>query len=289
MRTAILTLFLLSVGHSTVLAGCACPPEIDWERLENLALTFASQPGPETAGPFLAAFPAADRIALPPASPALEQAVAKIRAVALASIDDSTPWALQLGLRFLRLSDRSFEPEISAKISGLATTAPRFFLHQLARFSEDNPCVVDLLGIVSVFGPGEKIEAGADPSGEDVAARIEALASVEDAELRQLRDWCLERLEVLRERRWETPRVLRRVRVDLSPLRDRHLRSPFVIAEATVGTEGKVKAVKILRSADPEVDKAVVEALRQWLFEPKLEEGQPVEFTYVQSVSWHPQ
>ena len=45
---------------------------------------------------------------------------------------------------------------------------------------------------------------------------------------------------------------------------------------ATVGKDGKVKAVKVL-SGHPMLQAAAVEAVKQWLSKPTLLNGQPVE------------
>jgi TonB family protein len=47
-----------------------------------------------------------------------------------------------------------------------------------------------------------------------------------------------------------------------------------VILEATTDIYGKVKKVEILRSI-PELDKAAMDAVKQWVYEPKIIEGKP--------------
>jgi len=49
-----------------------------------------------------------------------------------------------------------------------------------------------------------------------------------------------------------------------------------VIIEATIGTDGKVKDARVLRSA-PIFEQAALEAVRQWEYEPSLLNGTPVE------------
>jgi len=49
-----------------------------------------------------------------------------------------------------------------------------------------------------------------------------------------------------------------------------------VIVEATIDTAGNVTAAKVLRSRGAAVDRAVIEAVRQWKFEPPGKEGTAV-------------
>ena len=43
-----------------------------------------------------------------------------------------------------------------------------------------------------------------------------------------------------------------------------------VVLSATIGTDGKVTAVDVLKSVHPDLDAAAADAVRQWLFEPAL-------------------
>ena len=52
----------------------------------------------------------------------------------------------------------------------------------------------------------------------------------------------------------------------------------IVILEATVGTDGCVQSVKLLRSAHSLLDKAAVEALKQWQYSPLVLNGIPTPF-----------
>ncbi len=51
--------------------------------------------------------------------------------------------------------------------------------------------------------------------------------------------------------------------------------SGVVILEATIGEDGRVRDVHVLRSI-PLLDQAAIDAVRQWLFTPTLLNGQPV-------------
>ena len=50
---------------------------------------------------------------------------------------------------------------------------------------------------------------------------------------------------------------------------------PIVIIEATIDTNGRVSATRLLRSV-PLLDEAALAAVRQWVFTPPVYQGQPV-------------
>ena len=54
-----------------------------------------------------------------------------------------------------------------------------------------------------------------------------------------------------------------------------------VVLEATTGIYGKVKKLKVLKGKHDILNKAAVEAVKQWVYEPMLKDGKPVpaEFT----------
>jgi protein TonB len=51
-----------------------------------------------------------------------------------------------------------------------------------------------------------------------------------------------------------------------------------VILEATVGKDGCVEAVKVLRSRHALLDKAAIDALKQWQYSPLILNGSPASF-----------
>ena len=51
-----------------------------------------------------------------------------------------------------------------------------------------------------------------------------------------------------------------------------------MILEATVGTDGCVESVRVLRSRHPFLDKAAVEALKQWQYTPLVLNATPTPF-----------
>ncbi len=52
----------------------------------------------------------------------------------------------------------------------------------------------------------------------------------------------------------------------------------LVILEAVVGTDGCVESVKVVRSRHPLLDRAAVEALKQWEYSPLVLDGTPMKF-----------
>jgi len=56
-----------------------------------------------------------------------------------------------------------------------------------------------------------------------------------------------------------------------------------VILAARIDTNGKVKDIKVLRSI-PQLDQAAVDALKQWVYEPLLKDGKPVEAVFTVTV-----
>jgi protein TonB len=48
-----------------------------------------------------------------------------------------------------------------------------------------------------------------------------------------------------------------------------------VILEVQTDIYGRIKRAKVVQSVDPHLDKAAVDAVRQWVYEPKIVEGSP--------------
>src|SRR5262245_32227384 len=61
--------------------------------------------------------------------------------------------------------------------------------------------------------------------------------------------------------------------------------SGIVVAEATIGPDGRVTGVKVLRS-QPLLDQAALEAIRQWEFTPTLVNGAPVSVAMTVTVNF---
>jgi len=58
-----------------------------------------------------------------------------------------------------------------------------------------------------------------------------------------------------------------------------------VILEATVDVNGKVKDVKVLRAV-PALNQAAIDAVKQWVYEPKIIDGQPTAITFTVTVNF---
>ena len=71
------------------------------------------------------------------------------------------------------------------------------------------------------------------------------------------------------------PQLVRRVEPDYPKFAVDARLQGVVILEATIGTDGKVKDVKVLRSI-PLLDQAAIDAVRQWEYTPTMLNNVPV-------------
>ena len=71
------------------------------------------------------------------------------------------------------------------------------------------------------------------------------------------------------------PKKIKDVRPVYPPIAQSARVQGVVILEATIGTDGKVKDVKVLRSI-PLLDQAAIDAVRQWEYTPTLLNNVPV-------------
>lgn len=62
---------------------------------------------------------------------------------------------------------------------------------------------------------------------------------------------------------------------------------PGGVYSADVDLSGNVLGVSVVRPGDPRVDELVLEALRDWRFEPATSDGRPVEATYRFTINIH--
>jgi TonB family protein len=83
------------------------------------------------------------------------------------------------------------------------------------------------------------------------------------------------------------PRKLRHVEPATPPLAQSARLSGVVILEITIGTDGGVSNVRVLRSI-PLLDQAAIDAVRQWQFEPTMLNGQAVPVIMTAPVSFGP-
>jgi len=81
------------------------------------------------------------------------------------------------------------------------------------------------------------------------------------------------------------PRVLRRVNPQYPLIAQNAAIAGIVILEATVSREGRVDAVRVLRSHSL-LEEAAVAALKQWLYEPLMLNGQPQPFVVSITISF---
>jgi protein TonB len=83
------------------------------------------------------------------------------------------------------------------------------------------------------------------------------------------------------------PQVLVRVQPDYSKLHDFQFYGTPIF-EAVVSAEGDVTKVRVVRSGSPEVDTVIVDALKQWKFQPATRNGTPVPVYFTMTVNLHP-
>ena len=83
-----------------------------------------------------------------------------------------------------------------------------------------------------------------------------------------------------------TPQLVKRITPTYPELGIASRASAIVILEATVGTDGRVQDVKVLRG-HPLFDAAAIEAVRQWRYQPLLLNGVPVPFIATVTVQFN--
>ncbi len=62
--------------------------------------------------------------------------------------------------------------------------------------------------------------------------------------------------------------------------------SGVVVLDCTVGPDGKVYDLEVLRTPDQRLSEAALEAVRQWVFEPSTLDGEPVGVMYILTVKF---
>jgi protein TonB len=82
------------------------------------------------------------------------------------------------------------------------------------------------------------------------------------------------------------PALLKRVEPTYPDIAANAQVTGVVILEASVGTDGCVQSVKVLRSRHPLLDHASVEALKQWQYTPLVLNGEPTPFVLTVTFSF---
>jgi protein TonB len=83
----------------------------------------------------------------------------------------------------------------------------------------------------------------------------------------------------------KAPRLARRVEPEYPDVAQRANIEGLVILEATVGEDGRVDAVKLLRS-QAVLDQAAIDAVKQWQYEPLIWNGRPTPFVLTVTLSF---
>jgi periplasmic protein TonB len=84
----------------------------------------------------------------------------------------------------------------------------------------------------------------------------------------------------------QAPALVKRVAPVYPPLAARAKVEGVVILEATVGRDGRVEDVEVLRSV-PLLDRSAIDAVRQWVYNPLLLNGQAERFILTVTVSFN--
>ena len=84
----------------------------------------------------------------------------------------------------------------------------------------------------------------------------------------------------------KSPRLTRRVEPDYPDVAQRAAIEGIVILEATVGEDGRVDGVKVLRSQSL-LEPAAIAAVKQWQYEPLIWNGRPTPFVLTVTLSFN--
>jgi protein TonB len=84
----------------------------------------------------------------------------------------------------------------------------------------------------------------------------------------------------------KTPRLARRVEPVYPDIAQRAAIEGIVILEATVGEDGRVDGVKVLRSQSL-LEQAAIDAVKQWQYEPLIYGGRPTPFVLTVTLSFN--
>ncbi|MFQ6082544.1 MAG: energy transducer TonB [Candidatus Aminicenantia bacterium] len=82
------------------------------------------------------------------------------------------------------------------------------------------------------------------------------------------------------------PRLVRKVRPIYPEKCKKDGIEGIVILEATTDKEGNIVNVKVLKPAHPDLNKAAIEAVKQWKYEPTIINGKPVSIVFTVTVSF---
>ena len=272
-----------------VFGGCGdCPPKADWTVVEELWWILVDDPSEDVGTLLLDALPVGARI--PDDRSTLQQTIVESKGGLIRAIEEKQRWAVQLGLRLAADHHLSIRPGLQLALGVLVTSDPEVVLRELEIAYGATKCGGFLHGFVQYFGTEQEKRDGTEPLLEDLEARLAALASVEEPDLNEVREMCIGLLEVQAQgiRESPFPRMLKRPDFDTVHVKCTDVRRCFVVAKATIGIDGHVASVEILRGGDPVINRAVIDGLNLVAFEPKIEEGRAVEFDYILSVRAHP-
>ena len=84
----------------------------------------------------------------------------------------------------------------------------------------------------------------------------------------------------------QPPRITRRVNPNYSNVRGVSAKGSVAIS-LIVTSEGAAKELRVVKSLEPEVDRAAMEAVRQWRFAPAQKDGKPVAVRVTIELEFH--
>ena len=255
------------------------PAQPDWQFVSALWQNFLKAPSAATAAEVCDALALSDiKLSFPDDDDFREDVFTGLPLV-IEHIHTGSPWAIRLGLTLSDISGCPRWYETMTALSELASTHPRVFLEEMARYYGDDSDPGQDYGVVWFF---------ASPVGVAEAAkqRADALLTVDDPRLKALRDRYVGFLRQIAnpDPQPRAPQVIERVDVDPGVFSGIVVSGTLVVAEVTIAKDGSTKNVKLLRGVHPDVDQAFLEALRQWKYEPPLKDGEPSEFTFLQTL-----
>ena len=85
---------------------------------------------------------------------------------------------------------------------------------------------------------------------------------------------------------FEAPKLIRKVEPIYPDSAKKAKVEGVVKLEATIDEEGKVTKVNVTQSV-PELDKAAVEAVEQWIYEPYVVDGKPKSVQFTVTIRFH--
>jgi protein TonB len=101
----------------------------------------------------------------------------------------------------------------------------------------------------------------------------------------------IEELEKGAVKAWNTvnpPRLIHRVDPVYPPEAMKAQRAGSVVLSVRTDGEGKVQQVLVLRSSDAVFNQSAIDAVKQWKYEPYIQDGRPTDLVFTVNVRFNP-